>query len=142
MRPRIRQISAVVAAALVIAAVSVLTLTPIGPFLVGRISLLWLGVTAALCGALLAMSSERALLLVTVAAGLAVVIFGGVWSYLVWVLIGQDLSAVVSFWELALSDYVFLYVAQRGAIIFMFSAAFGVVGAVIAPGQARNRLLD
>jgi hypothetical protein len=138
MRTRLREVSAVVAAAMVIAAIGVWTMTPVGPAVVGRLSALWLCAAAALCGALLSMTSGRGLALMIVADALAVVIFGGLRCCLLWARLSEQLAAIVSFWELAFSDYVTLYVAQRGGIVFLISAIFGILGAVLVPWQAEE----
>lgn len=91
-------------------------------------NLLWLSIASALCGALLALIGDRAFWLIGAASLLAVVIFGGLWSYLSWALLGP----VFSFLEIALSDFVFLHVAQRGAIMFADSVVFGLLGVVVA----------
>lgn len=132
MGRRVRQGTEVVAAALVLAYVGTVAFSHVGDFAPWSTNLLWLSVASAICGALLALSSlsgEEAVWSIIAAPVLAVLIFGSVWIYIWWALAGQ----YISLFDLILSDFVFLYVVQRGFVMFLVSVPFGVLGAVVVP---------
>ena len=129
MGQRVRQGIAVVAVAVVLAYTGTVSVSPVRDFAPWRpTNLSWLSVVSAICGVLLALSSDRAAWSIVAASVLAVLIFGGLWSYICWALLGQ----YISFFDLIQSDLVLFYVIQLGILMFMASALFGLLGAVIA----------
>ncbi len=127
MSRRVRQGTAIVAVALVLAYVGTVSVSKVRDFAPWPANLLWLIVISAICGVLLALSSDGADWSIAVASLLAVLIFGGLQSYMIWVLLGQ----YVSLFDLVLSDFVLVYVTQRGILMLMVSALFGLLGAVV-----------
>ena len=117
----------VVAAAVAMAYMGLVSLTQMQDFAVWSGSLFWLSVVSVICGVLMALSSDSAAWLITAASVLAFLIFGGIWSYIVWSLLS---GGVIPYIEIALSDFVLLYVAQRGAILFLVSLIFGLMAAI------------
>ena len=127
MSQRVRQGTAIVAAALVLAYVGAVSVSKVRDFAPWPANLLWLSVVSVICGVLLALSSDGAVRSIVVASVVAVLIFGGLRSYMVWTLLGQ----YVSLSDLVLSDLVLLYVIQRGLLMLLVSALFGLLGAVV-----------
>jgi hypothetical protein len=130
MRQRVEQTLAIVAVALVLACVGTTGFSPVGDFVPWPASPLWLGVISVVCGILLALVGEQALRSMVAASLLGVLIFGGLWSHIAWVLVGQYLSA--NFLELVLSNLVLTYVFQRGALMLLISLLPGLLGVAIA----------
>ena len=131
MVERVRQGTATFAVALVLAYGMAATLPPVRDFAPWPFDLFWLSVTSVICGVLLGLtSSEAGWSMIAAASILAILIFTAIRSYIVWQLVGQQIS--LSLFDLVLSDLVFLYVIQRGLILFMASAIFGLIGAVFA----------
>ena len=135
MGQSVRRGTAVVAVALILAYVGTMAITPMRDFAPWPTNMLWLGVVSTICGVLLALISligEEAVWSIIAASVLAVLIFGGLWSYICWALLGQYISQYISFFNLILSDFVFPYVIKRGALMFIVSVLFELLGAVIA----------
>lgn len=76
----------------------------------------------------MALSSDKAVLLIVAAAGLAFLIFGCTWSYVVWILLGDS---GISFVELALSDFVFAFVLQRGFLMLLASLPSSLIAVLV-----------
>ncbi|MSP11988.1 MAG: hypothetical protein EXR62_03405 [Chloroflexi bacterium] len=126
MSYKLQQTIAVLAAALVLTYAGMVAVSDLRDFSPWPFNLLGLAVLSFLCGGVMAASVPRAIWLTLLAAALAVVIFGGLWSYFWWTLLGH----YISFSEIALSDYVFLYIAQRGGLMFVITALTGLIGSV------------
>ena len=109
---RLSLAAAVVAAATVMAYMGIASLTDVQEFTILPTNLLILSLASVICGVLMAISSDSAAWLIMAASALAFLIFGGIWSYIVWLLLS---GGVIPYIEIALSDYVLLYVAQRGS---------------------------
>jgi len=127
MGHNLRQGTIVIAAAVIMAYIGITSLTEVQDFAVWSGNLFWLSVASAVCGALMAVSSDRAAWQMVAASVLACLIFGGIWSYIVWALLS---GGVIPYIEIALSDFVLLYAIQRGAILLMISLFFGLMAAV------------
>jgi len=127
----------VMAAALVLAYLGTFSMSQVREFAPLPANVLWLGVASVVCGVLLALTDAGAARLIVVAAALAVLIFGGLWSYIAWALLGQHFSL----FELIRSDIVFLYVVRQGAVMFIASAPFGLLGAVAVRAFLPDRYL-
>ena len=131
MIERVRQGTATFAAALVLAYGMAATVSPVRDFAPWPSDLFWLCVISVICGVLLGLtSSEAGWSMIAAASILAILIFTAIRSYIVWQLVGKQIS--LSLFDLVMSDLVFLYVIQRGLILFMASAIFGLIGAVFA----------
>ena len=131
MVERVRQGTATFAAALVLAYGMAATVPPVHDFAPWPSDLIWLTVLSVICGALLGLTnSEAGWVMIAAASVLAILFFTAIRSYIVWQLVGRQVS--LSLFELVLSDLVFLYVIQTGLILFMISAIFGLIGAVLA----------
>ena len=125
MGQRLKQSTAVVSVALVLAYVGLTSLSDIRDYAPWPANLLGLSLVSVLCGSLLALIDQKALSLMSFASVLSVLIFGSFWSLASWSLVRVQVSLL----ELILSDLVFLYVAQRGALLFAVSILFGLIGA-------------
>ena len=128
MSKEMRQITSIIAAALVLAYVGTVSVsTGVRDFAPWPADLFWLAVVSAICGALLVLSTEGAAWAIVVASMLAVLIFAGLWSYVNWVLVGK----YIPLFDLIISDLVSLYVFKWGLIILIISIPSGLIGAVI-----------
>ena len=128
MGEKARQGTTVLAAALVLAYLGAVSISQVRDFAPWPANLAWLSFFSAMCGILLAISNDRAARSMVVASALAVPIFAGIWSYILWALLGE----YISFFDLILSDFMFLYVIRLGALIFVVSTFFGLLGTVLA----------
>ena len=128
MVERARQGTAIVAAALVLAYLGAVSISQVGDFAPWPANKAWLSIFSSMCGVLLALSNERPAQSMVVASALAVPIFAGVWSYILWTLLGQQ----ISFIDLILSDFMLLYVIRLGVLLFIVSVLFGLLGTVVA----------
>ena len=124
MSSLVRQSSAVLAVAFVLAYVGLISLSHIRDYVPWPADMLALSLAAALCGALLAAAESRAILLFTLAAILSVFLFGGFWSYASWALLRGQLPVL----DILFSDFVFIYTVQRGFILVAPSIVFGLLG--------------
>ena len=123
-----RQGAVIVAVALALAYVGTVSVSgEIRGFAPWPADLFWLAVVSFICGILLGLSVKNAFRAILLASVLAVVIFGALWSYVYWVLIGD----YIPLFDLILSDQVSLYVFQWGFFIFMVSALCGMIGTVV-----------
>ncbi len=121
----IKEIAALLSIGCVVGYAGILAFSPVGAYAPWRASPLELSLVSLLCGLLLGMVSRRAPLLMIIASCLSVGIFGGIWSYITWTQVGRFFSLP----ELLIADAVFLFVLQRGSILFTISALFGLLGA-------------
>jgi len=118
--------TAVLAAALVLTHLAVVSWSDVSTVAFGPAGPVWLGVAALCCGALLGLACERGVVAMAVAGGLAVFAFGLVWSIIAWQLIGRMFT---SFVELGMSDTVSLYILPRVALVAVTTILPGVLGA-------------
>lgn len=128
MRPWIKQATSVIAAALVLAYVSMAGLTEIRDFAIFPANLLWLVVAAFLCGVLLALVGEGGAWRIVASCVLAVLLFAGLWNYIFWSFLGE----YASFVELGMSNPFIYLVLPRCALILLTAAPLGLLGAVAA----------
>ena len=127
----LRLAAAVVAAALILALVDIVSVSSMRDFVPWSGSLVWMVVISIICGVLLALISPRAAWMIVAASVVAVLVFASLWSYTSWVLLEPYISLLdLSVSDVILSDMVILYVSSRGAVMFMSNAAFGLLGAV------------
>ena len=124
MRTLIRQSSAVLAVASILAYVGLISLSHIRDYVPWPADMLALSLVAALCGALLAAAESRAILLFALAASLSAFLFGGYWAFASWALLRGQLPAL----DILFSDYVFVYTVQRGFLLVAPSIVFGLLG--------------
>lgn len=124
MRTLIRQSSAVLAVASILAYVGLISLSHIRDYVPWPADMLALSLVAALCGALLAAAESRAILLFALAAISSVFLFAGYWAFASWTLLRGQLPAL----DILLSDYVFVYTVQRGFLLVAPSIVFGLLG--------------
>jgi preprotein translocase subunit SecY len=124
--PRIRRWAAVVATAIVLAYVGTVAVTQVRDSALWPADLGWLGAVSAVCGVLLALIDEDTIRLMVVASGLAVLIFAGVWSYILWSLLGDYFSL----FELMVSNFFVLQVIPRSAMIFGTTLFMGLLAIV------------
>jgi hypothetical protein len=116
------------ATALVLAYVSTAAVTEVRDFALWRASLAWLGVFAAICGALLALISDDAAWSMVVAPVWAVLILTGVWCYILWSFLGEFLSV----FEIVLSNLFIYQVLPRSVLILITTVPFGLLGVAVA----------
>jgi len=124
MRSLIRQCSAVMAVASILAYFGLISLTHIQDYVPWPADMLALSLVAAISGAVLAAAESRAILLFALAAILSTLLFGGFWTYASWALLRGQLPAL----DILFSDYVFTYTVQRGFILVAPSIVFGLLG--------------
>lgn len=121
----------VLAASFVMAYLGITSVSHIGEFSPWASNIGWFGLLSALCGVLLTLGgyrAEKAIWAIVAAASLSVVVFGLAWGYVCWGLIRPYLS----FWEVLRSDFVLVYVIQRGLLMLIVSSASGLLGITIA----------
>ncbi len=128
MTSRIRQGTSVIAAAVVLAYVSMAGLTEIRDFAVLPANLAWLVVAAFVCGVLLALVGEGGAWRIVASCVLAVLLFAGLWNYIFWSFLGE----YASFIELGMSNPFLYLVLPRCALILLAAAPLGLLGAVAA----------
>ena len=128
MASRFRQATSVVAAAVVLAYVSMAGLTEIRDFALLPANLVWLVVAAFVCGVLLVLIGEGGTWRVVVSCVLAVVLFAGLWNCIFWSFLGE----YASFFELGISNPFIYLVVPRCALILLTTAPVGLLGAVAA----------
>jgi hypothetical protein len=128
MHPKVRQWTATIAAALVLAYVDTMTVSEIKDFALWQGGLVWMGVFAIGCGVLLALVNEDALWSTVAAPVLAVLIFVGVWSYVFWSFLGEYFSYL----ELIVSTPFLSQVLPQGFVILVTTIPMGLLGVVIA----------
>ena len=128
MNPKVRQWTAAIAAALVLAYVDTVTVSEIQDFALWQAGFVWIGVFAVGCGVLLALINEDAIWPAVVAPALAVLIFAGVWSYVFWSFLGEYFS----YFELLLSTPFLSQVLPQGIVILVTTVPMGLLGIVAA----------
>ncbi len=128
MHQKVRQWTAIMAAALVLAYVSTAAVTEVRDFALWQASWTWLGVFAAICGALLALingSDDTAAWSIVVAPPvLAVLILAGVRCYILWSFLGEYLSLS----EIMLSNLFIYQVVSRSFLLLIVAVPFGLLG--------------
>jgi len=128
--------SAVLAAALVLTYLAVVSWTDVSVVAFGPAGKVLLGIAAVCCGALLALAGERGVVAIAVAGGIAVFAFGLTWSIIASQLIGRMFT---SFLELGMSDTVSLYVLPRAALVAVTTILPGVLGAGVVQALVPER---
>jgi hypothetical protein len=128
MASRIRQGTSVIAAAAVLAYVSMAGLTELRDFALWPASLAWLVLAAFVCGVLLSLVGEGGAWLSVASSVLAVLLFAGLWNFVFWSFLGQ----YASFFELGMSNPFLYLVLPRCALILLTTAPMGLLGAVAA----------
>jgi hypothetical protein len=129
--------SATLAAALVMTYMAVVAWTDVGSVAVVRAGLPGMAAAALLCGALLGLACRRALVACIVAAGVATLAFGLVWSLVAWALVGRLFE---SFLELAASDMVSLFLLPRAGITLALTAGLSLAAAAAMTALVPERL--
>ena len=130
MHPKVKQWTAIMAAALVLAYVSTAAATEVRDFALWQASSAWLGVFAAICGVLLALingSNDGAAWYIVVAPVLAVLILAGVWCYILWSFLGEHLSL----YEIMVSNLFINQVITRSFLILIITVPFGLLGVAV-----------
>jgi hypothetical protein len=130
MHQKVRQWTAIMAAALVLAYVSTAAATEVRDFALWQASSAWLGVFAAICGALLALihgSKYGAAWYIVVAPVLAVLILAGVRCYILWSFLGEFLSL----FEIMVSNLFIYQVLPRSFLILIITVPFGLLGVAV-----------
>jgi hypothetical protein len=129
MHQWVRHGAVIVAVALALAYVGMVSVSrEIRGFAPWPADLFWLAIVSFICGILLGLSIKNAFRAILLASVLAVVIFGTLWSYVYWVLVGD----YIPLFDLIISDLVSLYVFQWGFFIFMVSALCGLIGTAVS----------
>jgi len=124
----VRQGTAIIAAAVVLAYVSMAGLTELHDFAIWPASLVWLAVAAFVCGVLLAIIGEGGAWHIVGSSVLAALLFAGLWNYIFWSFLGEH----ASFWELGMSNPYINLVLPRCALILLITAPMGLLGVVAA----------
>ena len=127
MMHRIRQASAIIAAAIVLAYLGLVALSEVKRFAPFAADTNWLIVGAFICGVLFALISDRAIESMFLAAVLAVIVFIGIWGFFFWRFFG----AYFSLFELMISNRFFAEVFPRTLLMFSLSTIVGIIAAVI-----------
>lgn len=128
MGRKVRQWSAIIAAAIVLGCVGTFSIEPVSNFAPWPApGMSWVWVTAAICGYLLAFNVTRSNWAMVAASALSTLILGGIWAYVIWQLLGP-LRQQVSLLDFLVSDLVFHLGIRRGAVLFVFSVPFGLLG--------------
>lgn len=128
MRLKVRQWTAIIAAALVLAYVGTVTVSEVRDFALWPAGLVWLGVFAVICGALLALISDGAVWAIVLASVLAVLIFAGLWSYILWSLLGEYFSL----FELIVSTLFVSQVFRQSVVLLITTIPLGLLGVAAA----------
>ena len=104
-----------------------ISLSDVGGYVAWPADMLALSIVATLCGILLALAEETAVLLLVLASVVSVLLFGGYWAYTSWVLLGDQFPIL----EHLLSDLVLLYILQRSFLLVASSFTFGLFGVIV-----------
>ena len=104
-----------------------ISLSDVGGYVAWPADMLALSIVATLCGILLALAEEKAVLLLVLASVVSVILFGGYWAYTSWVLLGDQFPIL----EHLLSDLVLLYILQRSFLLVAPSFPFGLLGVIV-----------
>lgn len=127
MNASLRQGLAVLAVAAILAHMGLISLSHVKDYVAWPAGSLGLCIAAALCGALLALAEEKAILLMTVAAPVSAMLFGASWAAATWGLLGSQVPTA----ELFFSDLVLLYALQRSFLLGAPAIVFGLLGVLI-----------
>jgi hypothetical protein len=126
-----------VAVAIVLAYVGTVAVTQVRDSALWPADLSGLGVASAICGVLLVLISDSAVRLMAVASGLAVLVFAGVWGFVLWSLLGDYFSL----FELVVSNLFILQVIFGCFVIFattFFAGLLAIVAVtVVVPDRYR-----
>jgi hypothetical protein len=120
----LRQSMAVIAAAVILAYMGLISLSHLRDYVAWPADMLALSIVAALCGALLALAESEALHLYLIASVVSALLFGGFWAYATWGVLGSSIPFV----ELLFSDLVFFYAVQRSFLLVTPCLVFGLLG--------------
>jgi hypothetical protein len=120
----LRQSMAVIAAAVILAYMGLISLSHLRDYVAWPADMLALSIVAALCGALLALAESEALHLYLIASVVSALLFGGFWAYATWGVLGNSIPFV----DLLFSDFVLLYVVQRSFLLVAPCLVFGLLG--------------
>lgn len=126
MSPKVKQWTAIVAAGIVLAYVGTVAISEVRDFALWPASLAWLALCAVICGVLLAIVSDSAAWSMVAVSVLAGLIFGGLWSYILWSFLGEHFS----FLELLASNLFIFQVLPRMGVIFITTVPLGLLGVV------------
>ncbi len=134
----LRSAGVTLAAALILALVSLITLSDVRAIIPGQPGAIWLCSAGFLCGILLAFVAERPFVSISLAVGSATILFGLTWTTIVWTLLGRG---SFSFIEVGLSDLVSLYLMPRALLMTLLTELPGLVavGATMLATPARFR---
>jgi len=127
MMLRLRQWATTVAVAIVVTYVGTVAVTEVRDVALWRADLASLSLVALVCGALLALVSDRAVRSLIFASSLAALIFAGVWTFIWWSFLG----GYFSLWELIGSNLFVLQAVPRSGVIFLTSVFMGLLGIVV-----------
>jgi len=127
MRPRVREWTAIVAAAIVLAYVGTVAVTEVQNYALWPFDIGWLSAFSAVCGVLLALVCDNAIRSMIAASGLAVLIYVGLWDYTLWSFLGDYFSP----FELMVSNLFILQVLPRSAVIFGTAVLVGLLAVVV-----------
>ena len=120
----LRQSMAVIAAAVILAYMGLISLSHLRDYVAWPADMLALSIVAALCGMLLALAESKALHLYLIASVVSPLLFGGFWAYATWGVLGNSIPFV----DLLFSDFVLLYVVQRSFLLVAPCLVFGLLG--------------
>jgi hypothetical protein len=120
----LRQSMAVIAAAVILAYMGLISLSHLRDYVAWPADMLALSIVAALCGMLLALAESKALHLYLIASVVSALLFGGFWAYATWGVLGSSIPLV----ELLFSDLVLLYAVQRSFLLVTPCLVFGLLG--------------
>jgi len=126
MKSMVRRWLGTLAAAAVLAYVGTVAVTEVKDFALWRVGFLWLCAFALICGALLAMSSDRAYRSMVWASALAALTLAGLWSYIWWSFLGE----YISYFEVLKSNLFILHVLPRSAVVFFVTMPLGLMAVV------------
>ena len=141
MHSRVREWTAIFAAAMILTYVSTAAITQIHDYAFWPSSLTWVGVYATICGALLALVNKQAIRSMIMTSVIATLIFAGLWSYIFWSFLGEYLSI----FEIVISNLFFLRVLPQSIVILIMTILPGLLGLAlvktIVPGRYQPRQL-
>lgn len=133
---RLRWWTAVLAAALLLTYMAVVSWSDVSTVAFGPAGPFWLGFAALCCGLLLGLACDRGVVAAAVAGGITVFAFGLSWSIVASQLIGRMFT---SFLELGMSDTVSLYILPRAALVAVTAILPIVLGAGLVTALVPER---
>lgn len=126
MNPKVRQWTAIVAAAAVLAYVGTAAVTEVRDFALWPTDLTSLSAFAAICGGLLALTTKGSFWPTVAASLLAALIVAGLGIYIFWSFLGEYFSV----FEIIASNLFVLHVLPRSAVVFLTATFVGLLGTV------------